>query len=477
MQFESVIGLEIHIQLATESKIFCGCSTEFGKPPNTNTCPVCLGLPGALPVLNRQVPELAAKLGLALNCEIRHDSQFARKNYFYPDLPKAYQISQFDRPICENGWLDIHTESRGKSRIGITRIHMEEDAGKLVHEDAGTESMVDLNRAGVPLLEIVSEPDIRSADEAKAYMEKIHAIATTIGVSDGDMEKGHLRCDANVSIRPEGKNEFGTRTETKNLNSFRFVQHAIDYEIERQREELLDGETIVQETRLWDTDRKVTFSMRSKEEADEYRYFPDPDLPLVRLSTELIETLRKKLPELPDAKMQRFMEEYGLNDYDAGVLTASQELSEYFEKVLVDGAAPKIACNWITGDLTRVMNESGKTLSEINLSPENLANLTILIDQGEISSKIAKTVFAEMLDSGKTPNTIIEEKGLKQITDEKELGRIVEELLASNPQQVKQYREGKTKVIGFFVGQMMKQTQGKGDPAVINRLLKEKLDG
>jgi len=477
MQFESVIGLEIHIQLATESKIFCGCSTEFGKPPNTNTCPVCLGLPGALPVLNRQVPELAAKLGLALNCEIRHDSQFARKNYFYPDLPKAYQISQFDRPICENGWLDIHTESRGKSRIGITRIHMEEDAGKLVHEDAGTESMVDLNRAGVPLLEIVSEPDIRSADEAKAYMEKIHAIATTIGVSDGDMEKGHLRCDANVSIRPEGKTEFGTRTETKNLNSFRFVQHAIDYEIERQREELLDGETIVQETRLWDTDRKVTFSMRSKEEADEYRYFPDPDLPLVRLSTELIETLRKKLPELPDAKMQRFMEEYGLNDYDAGVLTASQELSEYFEKVLVDGAAPKIACNWITGDLTRVMNESGKTLSEINLSPENLANLTILIDQGEISSKIAKTVFAEMLDSGKTPNTIIEEKGLKQITDEKELGRIVEELLASNPQQVKQYREGKTKVIGFFVGQMMKQTQGKGDPAVINRLLKEKLDG
>ena len=477
MQFESVIGLEIHIQLATESKIFCGCSTEFGKPPNTNTCPVCLGLPGALPVLNRQVPELAAKLGLALNCEIRHDSQFARKNYFYPDLPKAYQISQFDRPICENGWLDIHTESSGKSRIGITRIHMEEDAGKLVHEDAGTESMVDLNRAGVPLLEIVSEPDIRSADEAKAYMEKIHAIATTIGVSDGDMEKGHLRCDANVSLRPEGKNEFGTRTETKNLNSFRFVQHAIDYEIERQREELLDGETIVQETRLWDTDRKVTFSMRSKEEADEYRYFPDPDLPLVRLSPELIETLRKKLPELPDAKKQRFMEEYGLNDYDAGVLTASQELSEYFEKVLVDGAAPKIACNWITGDLTRVMNESGKTLSEINLSPENLANLTILIDQGEISSKIAKTVFAEMLDSGKTPNTIIEEKGLKQITDEKELGRIVEELLASNPQQVKQYREGKTKVIGFFVGQMMKQTQGKGDPAVINRLLKEKLDG
>ena len=476
MQFESVIGLEIHIQLATESKIFCSCSTEFGKLPNTNTCPVCLGLPGALPVLNRQVPELAAKLGLALDCEIRLDSQFARKNYFYPDLPKAYQISQFDRPICENGWLDINTESRGKIRIGITRIHMEEDAGKLVHDDMGTESMIDLNRAGVPLLEIVSEPDIRSAEEAKKYMEKIHAIATSIGVSDGDMEKGHLRCDANVSLRPEGQKKFGTRTETKNLNSFRFVQNAIDYEIERQREEILDGVTIVQETRLWDTDRKVTFSMRSKEEADEYRYFPDPDLPLVKLSPELIETLRKNLPELPDAKKQRFMEEYGLNDYDAGVLTISQELSDFFEKVLSDGAVPKIACNWITGDLTRVMNESGTTLIEINLSPENLANLTILIDQGEISSKIAKTVFAEMLDSGETPNTIIEEKGLKQITDEKELGRIVEELLASNQQQVKQYREGKTKVIGFFVGQIMKQTQGKGDPAVINRLLKEKLN-
>ncbi len=476
MQFESIIGLEIHIQLATKSKIFCSCSTEFGKLPNTSTCPVCLGLPGALPVLNLQVPKLAAKLGLALNCEIKTDSQFARKNYFYPDLPKAYQISQFDRPICENGWLEIQTESRGKNRIGITRIHMEEDAGKLVHDDLGTESMVDLNRAGVPLLEIVSEPDIRSAEEAKVYMEKIHAIATTIGVSVGDMEKGHLRCDANVSLRPKGKKELGTRTETKNLNSFRFVQHAIDYEIERQREEILDGASIVQETRLWDTDRKVTFSMRSKEEADEYRYFPDPDLPLAKLSPELIETLRKKLPELPDAKKQRFMEEYGLNDYDAGVLTASQALSEYFEKVLAFGTVAKIACNWITGDLTRVMNESGKTLSEINLSPEDLASLTILIDQGKISSKIAKTVFVEMLDSGKTPIRIIEEKGLKQITDEKELGRIVEELIIKNPQQVKQYREGKTKVIGFFIGQMMKQTQGKGDPALINDLLKEKLD-
>ena len=477
MQFEPVVGLEIHVQLATASKIFCSCSTEFGKPPNANTCPVCLGLPGALPVLNSQVPEFAAQLGLALNCDIRMDSQFARKNYFYPDLPKAYQISQFDRPICENGWLEIETESRGKSRIGITRIHMEEDAGKLIHADGGDESLVDLNRAGVPLLEIVSEPDVRSAEEAKAYMEKIHAIATTIGVSDGDMEKGHLRCDANVSLRPLGQEEFGTRTETKNLNSFRFVQQAVSYEMERQREEILDGKKIVQETRLWDSDRKVTFSMRSKEEADEYRYFPDPDLPIVRLSSELIETFRNNLPELPDAKRQRFIEEHGLSTNDAEFLSASREISEYFEKVLALEASPKLACNWIIGDLTRVMNESGKTLKDINLSPEHLADLTKFIESGEISSKIAKTIFEEMLASAKAPEVIIEEKGLKQISDEGELGRIASESLAANPEQVEQYRAGKTKVIGFFVGQMMKQTRGRGNPAVINRLLKEKLDG
>ena len=477
MQFEPVVGLEIHVQLATASKIFCSCSTEFGKPPNANTCPVCLGLPGALPVLNSQVPEFAAQLGLALNCDIRMDSQFARKNYFYPDLPKAYQISQFDRPICENGWLEIETESRGKSRIGITRIHMEEDAGKLIHADGSDESLVDLNRAGVPLLEIVSEPDVRSAEEAKDYMEKIHAIATTIGVSDGDMEKGHLRCDANVSLRPLGQEEFGTRTETKNLNSFRFVQQAVSYEMERQREEILDGKKIVQETRLWDSDRKVTFSMRSKEEADEYRYFPDPDLPIVRLSSELIETFRNNLPELPDAKRLRFIEEHRLSTYDAGVLSASREISEYFEKVLAHEASPKLACNWIIGDLTHVMNESGKTLKDINLSPEHLADLTKFIESGEISSKIAKTIFEEMLASAKAPEVIIEEKGLKQISDEGELGRIASELLAANPEQVEQYRAGKTKVIGFFVGQMMKQTRGRGNPAVINRLLKEKLDG
>ena len=477
MQFEPIIGLEIHVQLATASKIFCCCSTEFGNPPNSNTCPVCLALPGALPVLNNQVPEFAAQLGLALNCDIRLDSQFSRKNYFYPDLPKAYQISQYDRPICENGWLEIETESRGKKRIGITRIHMEEDAGKLVHSDSSSESLIDLNRAGIPLVEIVSEPDLRSAEEAKAYMEKIHAIATTIGITDGDMEKGHLRCDANVSLRPVGQEEFGTRTETKNINSFRFVQQAVFFEIGRQREEILDGGEIIQETRLWDTSRKVTFSMRSKEEADEYRYFPEPDLPLVILTPELIETFRKNLPELPEKKMQRFMEVHGLSEYDAEVLSADREMSKYFEKVLVYGAVPKLACNWIIGDLLRVMNESGKSLKEIGLLPENLAELTKLIESGEISSKIAKIVFEEMLFSARKPEEIIEKKGLKQVSDSYELGRIIDELLKENPEQVEQYRAGKTKVIGFFVGQIMKKTEGKGNPVVINSLLKEKLDG
>ena len=477
MQFEPIIGLEIHVQLATASKIFCCCSTEFGNPPNSNTCPVCLALPGALPVLNNQVPEFAAQLGLALNCDIRLDSQFSRKNYFYPDLPKAYQISQYDRPICENGWLEIETESRGKKRIGITRIHMEEDAGKLVHSDSSSESLIDLNRAGIPLVEIVSEPDLRSAEEAKAYMEKIHAIATTIGITDGDMEKGHLRCDANVSLRPVGQEEFGTRTETKNINSFRFVQQAVFFEIGRQREEILDGGEIIQETRLWDTSRKVTFSMRSKEEADEYRYFPDPDLPLVILTPELIETFRKNLPELPEKKMKRFMEVHGLSEYDAEVLSADREMSKYFEKVLVYGAVPKLACNWIIGDLLRVMNESGKSLKEIGLLPENLAELTKLLESGEISSKIAKIVFEEMLFSARKPEEIIEKKGLKQVSDSYELGRIIDELLKENPEQVEQYRAGKTKVFGFFVGQIMKKTEGKGNPVLINSLLKEKLDG
>lgn len=474
MPLEPVIGLEIHTQLATKSKIFCSCSTRYGSAPNENTCPVCLGLPGVLPVLNKKVLEFAIRLGLATHCTIRPDSQFARKNYFYPDLPKAYQISQFDRPICENGWLEIVIEGQTR-RIGITRIHMEEDAGKLVHDDLGNSSYVDLNRAGVPLLEIVSEPELRTPEEAKAYMEKIHSLVTYLQISDGDMEKGNFRCDANVSLRPAGQETLGTRTETKNLNSFRFVQQAIAYEIDRQTQELLDGHKIVQETRHWDTDQKKSWSLRSKEEAHDYRYFPDPDLPVAHISQKWIEAIQADLPELPHAKEQRFIKDYGLRQEDAQQLVMVRGVADYFEAVVAGKASPKLAFNWVAMELGRVMNEAQKNIEEISLPPQHLADLIAMIESSAISGKIAKTVFEEMLHSGQSPQKIVEAKGLKQISDTTALANMIAQILQENADQVAQYRQGKTKVLGFFVGQVMKASQGKANPQVVNQLLKEQL--
>lgn len=426
--------------------------------------------------MNRRVVEFAIRLGLATHCTIRLDSQFARKNYFYPDLPKAYQISQFDRPICENGWLDIEVKGQTR-RIRITRIHMEEDAGKLVHEEDGDSSFVDLNRAGVPLLEIVSEPDLRTPEEAKAYMEKMHSVVTYLGISEGDMEKGHFRCDANVSLRPIGQEKFGTRTETKNLNSFRFVQQAITYEIARQTEDLLDGKRIVQETRLWDSIKKNTYSMRSKEEAHDYRYFPDPDLPVVRISADFVEQIRSQLPELPDAKKQRFMESFGLSTYDAEVLVADKQVAEYFEEVVAAKADPKLVCNWISGELMRIMNENKADIRNVGIPAGSLASLIQFLQEGSISGKIAKTVFEEMVQSGKDPATIIEVHGLKQVSDEGALRGLLETLLNNNPKQVEQYRAGKTQIKGFFVGQVMKETKGQANPQIVNQLLEELLNG
>jgi len=479
MKYQVVIGLEVHTQLTTNTKIFCGCSTRFGAPPNSQTCPVCLGLPGALPVLNRKVVDYAIRAGLATNCSIAPRSIFARKNYFYPDLPKGYQISQFDLPICLNGHLDIEVEGERK-RIGITRIHMEEDAGKLVHADlpgVGDDSCVDLNRACTPLLEVVSEPDLRSPDEAIAYLKKLHQIVVYLGICDGNLEEGSFRCDANVSLMPVGSTVFGTRAELKNINSFRFIKQAIEYEMERQAEILDEGGRIIQETRLFDPNTGTTRSMRGKEEAHDYRYFPDPDLVPVIIDEAWIAEVRATLPELPEAKRTRFAAELGLSEYDAEVLAASRELAAYFEATVALFPQPKTVSNWVMGEVTRALNEDGKGIADSPVSPAQLAALLQLMEQGTISGKIAKTVFDEMYKTGKEPAAIVAEKGLVQVSDTGAIEAIIDEVLAKEAGQLAEYRSGKDKLFGFFVGQVMRASKGKANPALVNELLLKKLNG
>ena len=477
MKYETVIGLEVHVQINTKTKIFCSCSTEFGKPPNANTCPICLGMPGVLPVLNKQFLESAMKACLATHCTIAPMNRFARKNYFYPDLPKGYQISQFEEPLGVNGYINIYINGI-KKRIGLTRIHMEEDAGKLIHgANLGSpgKSYVDFNRTGVPLCEVVSEPELRSPEEARAYLGELKSILEYTQVSDCNMEEGSLRCDANISLRPKGQKEFGTRTELKNLNSFKFVQKAIEYEVDRQTRILDQGDQVIQETRLYDSDRGETFSMRSKEEAHDYRYFPDPDLVPVVLDEAWVEEIKKTIPELPEQKRERFAIEYSLPEYDAGVLTSSRELANYFEKCTSLFSKPKIISNWIMGDLLRELNKSNQVISECPVSPSALVNLLKLIDEDVISGNIAKSVFEEMYQTGKEPITIVDEKGLKQITDDKAIDKMVEGVLQANLSQVDEYKGGKEKVLGFLVGQVMKASKGKANPGTVNKLLKEKI--
>ena len=476
MQWETVIGLEIHTQLATKSKIFSGASTTYGAEPNTQACAVDLGLPGVLPVLNAEVVRMAAMFGLATHSTVAPRSVFARKNYFYPDLPKGYQISQFELPIVHDGYLDIELEDGTGKRIGITRAHLEEDAGKSLHEDFHGMTGIDLNRAGTPLLEIVSEPDMRSAKEAVAYMKKIHSLVRYLGISDGNMQEGSFRCDANVSVRPRGQAEFGTRAELKNINSFRFVEQAINYEVERQVMILEGGGKVVQETRLFDPDRYETRSMRSKEEANDYRYFPDPDLLPVELDAAFIESVRQSLPELPDARKARCVADYGLSEYDAGVLTASRELADYYEAVVAGaGGHGKLAANWVMGEFSAALNRDGRDVAAAPVSATDLGCLLQRIEDGTISGKLAKQVFEAMWNGEGDADTVIESKGLKQITDSAAIELMIDEIINANPAQVAQYRSGKEKLFGFFVGQAMKASRGKANPQQVNELLKRKL--
>ncbi|MCG5536675.1 Asp-tRNA(Asn)/Glu-tRNA(Gln) amidotransferase subunit GatB [Ectothiorhodospira mobilis] len=476
MQWETVIGLEIHAQLATRSKIFSGAATAYGAAPNTQACAVDLGLPGVLPVLNEGAVRMAVKLGLAIGADIAPRSVFARKNYFYPDLPKGYQISQYELPVVSRGQLEIELEDGQGKTVGITRAHLEEDAGKSLHEDFHGMTGIDLNRAGTPLLEIVSEPDLRSAREAVAYMKKLHSLVRYLGICDGNMQEGSFRCDANVSVRPRGSDTFGTRTEIKNLNSFRFVERAIDYEVERQIDVLEGGGTVVQETRLFDPDQGETRPMRSKEEANDYRYFPDPDLLPLDIDAAFIEAVRATLPELPDEKKQRFMEQYGLSAYDAGVLTASREMADYFEAVAAACQGPaKTAANWVMGEFSAALNKDGLEIADSPVTAEALGGLLRRIYDNTISGKIAKEVFEAMWAGEGDADTVIEAKGLKQITDTGAIEQVIDQVIADNPQQLEQYRAGKDKLFGFFVGQVMKRTGGKANPAQVNELLKGKL--
>lgn len=474
MEYESVIGLEIHAQLLTDSKAFCSCSTKFGAQPNMNTCPICQGMPGTLPVFNRKALEYTIRMALACNCTINEFSRFARKNYYYPDLPKNYQISQYELPVSEHGWVMVENENDVK-KIGITRIHMEEDAGKLIHDERKPVSYVDLNRTGVPLIEIVSEPDIRSPEEAASYLKTLHSILVYLRICDGNMEEGSFRCDANVSIRPVGEKELGVKTELKNMNSFRNVQRGLQFEIERHIDVLNEGGKIIQETRLFDPTSGATVSMRSKEQAHDYRYFPDPDLLPLRVSNEWVDEIRQGLPELPAQKKERFITEFGIPAYDASVLTASRELAEYFEQVVSLFNNPKSVSNWIMTEFMRALKSDEQPIESVPVKPHDLAELLKMIEDGKISGKIAKTVFDEMWSTGNSAQTIVQEKGLLQVSDSSELESIILKILADNPKEVEKYLAGKTQVMGFFVGQAMKASKGKANPGMLNKILSDEL--